>query len=48
MDISFSNAQNAYREKVRSWISDNLPPNWVQAGQWPTLSEEQEQKFLID
>jgi alkylation response protein AidB-like acyl-CoA dehydrogenase len=48
MDISFSNAQDAYRTKVRGWLSDNLPDNWVQAGQWPTLSEEDEQKFLID
>ena len=48
MDIFFNNSQNAYRAEIRGWLSDNLPENWNQAGQWPRLSEEEEKNFLIE
>jgi alkylation response protein AidB-like acyl-CoA dehydrogenase len=48
MDISFNSAQDAYRAKVRQWLSDNIPENWVHGAQWPPLSEDDEQDFLIE
>ena len=48
MDISFSDQQKAYRAEVRNWLLGNLPANWIQGGQWPRLSEDDDQAFLID
>jgi alkylation response protein AidB-like acyl-CoA dehydrogenase len=48
MDISFNDEQDAYRRGVSDWIAANVPDNWVQAAQWPSLSEEEEQAFSID
>jgi alkylation response protein AidB-like acyl-CoA dehydrogenase len=48
MDISFNSAQDAYRAKVRQWLSDNIPANWIHGAQWPPLSEDDEQDFLIE
>lgn len=48
MDISFSDKQKAYRAEVRNWLLANLPASWVQGAQWPRLSEDDDQAFLID
>ena len=48
MDISFTPKQQAYRSQVRSWLAANLPPSWKDGGFWPPLSEEEEQRRLID
>ncbi len=48
MDISFDPEQQAYRATVQSWLDANLPQSWTDGGFWPPLSEEDEQRRLID
>lgn len=48
MDIAFTPQQQAYRQQVRSWLSQNLPRNWTQGGFWPVQAEDAEQELLID
>ncbi|MBE9501809.1 MAG: acyl-CoA dehydrogenase, partial [Chloroflexi bacterium] len=28
MDLSFTPEQEAFRQEVRQWIKENLPPDW--------------------
>ena len=48
MDITFTPQQQAYRAQVRSWLAANLPEDWTEGGLWPSMSEEDEQRFMID
>lgn len=48
MDITFTQQQDRYRDGIRTWLSESLPTNWVEADQWPLLEEDAEKNFLID
>jgi len=48
MSICWTTEQQAYRARVRSWLADNLPGDWVEGGLWPLRDEAAEQAFLVD
>lgn len=48
MDLTYTEAEEAFRSELRNWLQANIPPEWTQPGFWESLDEQESFRLRRD